>query len=69
MPIYRYRCPDCEYEFEIIHSWNAYAPTFCPECGEESLERMLGKPTFKLNGGGWYKDGYSSTPSDNSDKD
>ena len=64
MPIYVYRCQDCETEFEIIHRRipQEDESLMCPDClGSETL-RIMGKSNFKLKGGGWHSDGYSSTP-------
>ena len=69
MPIYRYRCAACEHELELIHSWEDYAPSICPACGEEKLDRVMGKSNFKLSGKGWYKDGYSSKKDSPASKD
>ena len=32
----------------------------CPNCGKE-IKRIISQTSFALKGGGWYKDGYSST--------
>lgn len=34
MPLYNYHCPQCNKEFEVIHSLKNYKKgTFCPQCG------------------------------------
>ncbi|HLH76849.1 MAG TPA: zinc ribbon domain-containing protein [Candidatus Binataceae bacterium] len=40
MPIYEYRCRDCEHEFEIFVMASAPAAA-CPDCGSEQLTREL----------------------------
>ena len=61
--LYEYKCSSCEQEFLIEHSIKDEARTVCPECGEETLFRLIsGGGEFILKGSGWYRDGYSSTP-------
>ena len=64
MPIYVYRCQDCETEFEIIHQRipKDSALFMCPDCLSSETFRIMGKSNFKLKGKGWYSDGYSSQP-------
>jgi putative FmdB family regulatory protein len=44
MPLYQYRCSECEYEFEIFARMDDYRKECeypCPECGKMSVERVL----------------------------
>ena len=43
MPIFEYRCSDCEHEFELL-VLGASSPGRCPSCGGEQLERLLSLP-------------------------
>ena len=62
MPIYEYKCENCEYEFEeMLHFSEREDPlnTPCsfPTCGGKvHLKMSLG--SFHLKGDGWAKDGY-----------
>ena len=62
MPLYEYRCPECEKEVTILQSHTELAP-IC-ECEEREdhpkMERQLSLGSFSLKGTGWYRDGYSS---------
>jgi putative FmdB family regulatory protein len=52
MPLYRYRCPSCEHEFEeLVSSSEAATATAiaCPACGESETERQLS--TFAVHSG------------------
>ena len=49
MPIYEYRCHDCEAAFEkLAKSFREEAA--CPKCGSGSVERLLS--TFAMSGVG-----------------
>ena len=65
MPLYEYKCEDCENEFEeMLHFSERDNPidapcpnTIRPLCGGKvHLKMSLG--SFHLKGSGWYKDGY-----------
>ena len=63
MPMYRYKCTNCDHEFEKLMKLRGKSsdkiPVDCPECGCSENTPMINKTTFSLKGGGWYKDGYS----------
>ncbi len=58
MPIYEYECPDCG-PFEQIQSISAKPLRRCPSCGR-SVRKLVSSASFRLKGGGWFADGYSS---------
>lgn len=62
MPIYEYRCTDCEHDLEAIQKFSDSPLTDCPACGAPKLERLLSQSSFALKGGGWYADGYGGRP-------
>ncbi len=42
MPLYEYRCDDCDHRFEVLQRLEAGAEELlCPECGAESLEKLF----------------------------
>ncbi len=55
MPIYEYRCDNCEHRLEILQKINDKPATNCPECGEDSLRKLVSAAAFKLKGTGWYE--------------
>ncbi len=61
MPLYEYNCEDCDHEIEIIQKFTDPSPEECPKC-TGSLKKKTSQSSFVLKGGGWYKEGYSSTP-------
>ena len=50
MPIYDFKCLDCDRVSEILAGVNAPAPP-CPECGSSKMKRQM-STTFKVIGGG-----------------
>jgi putative FmdB family regulatory protein len=41
MPLYEFRCLDCERESEVLVRSNNWQGTRCPHCGSEHLEKLL----------------------------
>lgn len=63
MPIYEYRCSQCEAEAEVFQKVSDPAPESCPSCGaQKTLSKIVSRSSFQLKGGGWYSDLYSSVP-------
>ena len=50
MPIYEYRCGDCDRHFERYVATTAGAAS-CPSCGSASVKRMLSLFSMKSEGG------------------
>ena len=63
MPIYEYKCDLCNGLWEEIQNFSDDPLTVCKSCEKEGGVHKLvsGKMSFILKGGGWYKDGYSSS--------
>jgi len=60
MPIFEQRCRKCGHQFEVLVSHserNKIQP--CRKCGHGQTVRVIGRSSFYLKGGGWYKDGYT----------
>ncbi len=55
MPIYEYRCDKCEHRLEILQKISDKPATNCPECGKDSLRKLVSAAAFKLKGTGWYE--------------
>ena len=54
MPIYEYRCKQCGHTFDKLQKMSDDALTNCPECQEETLDKLVSAPSFQLKGQGWY---------------
>ncbi len=51
MPIYEYRCEDCDHRFEILQRLGEGADGLsCPDCGAPRLSKMFS--TFAANADG-----------------
>lgn len=53
MPIYEYRCENCENILEEIQKFDDDPLTDCPECKEPKLERLMSAGFFHLKGRGF----------------
>ncbi len=54
MPIYEYRCGSCGFQKEFIQRMSDARLTQCPECHQETFNKMVTAAGFQLKGGGWY---------------
>ena len=45
MPIYQYRCLDCQKRFDIFLTYSEYgsSPVICPHCGSDHVQRRIGR--------------------------
>ncbi len=73
MPIYEYQCGTCGHELEKLQRMSDPELTDCPDCGKETLNRLVSAAAFRLKGSGWYetdfkKDGKKNLHSGSSDK-
>ncbi len=57
MPIYEYRCQDCEQLFEEWQKDFSERELACPVCGGAS-RRLISNTSFVLKGSGWYVTDY-----------
>ena len=58
MPIYEFRCTECDEVSEEMLSFKDKRKTIkCPICNSKS-EKIMSLGSFHLKGSGWYKDGY-----------
>jgi putative FmdB family regulatory protein len=62
VPIYEYLCEGCGTLTELMQKVGEPPPRKCPECGSRKIAKLVSRTTFRLKGGGWYADLYS-TPS------
>lgn len=60
MPIYEYRCQACGAELEKLQKISDPVLTDCPECGRETLVKLVSASSFRLKGGGWYESDFKT---------
>ena len=61
MPIYEYACASCDHHLEALQKISEDPLAFCPECGEESLRKMVSAGAFVLKGSGWYEPDFKNS--------
>ena len=62
MPMYEYKCQECNLVFEARQKFSDVPLTECRECGGV-VDKMISQTGFALKGGGWYDQGYSDKKS------
>jgi putative FmdB family regulatory protein len=55
MPIYEYRCSACRHELEAIQKFSDAPLIACPQCGKDTLVKLVSAAGFQLKGSGWYQ--------------
>jgi len=50
MPLYDYRCEDCNHVFEAMHGIDKPPPT-CPNCGGKRVSKIITTISFKVDHG------------------
>ncbi|MDQ7051041.1 MAG: zinc ribbon domain-containing protein [Enterobacterales bacterium] len=55
MPIYEYKCTECDHRLEKLQKMADDPLKICPECGQSSLTKLVSASAFKLKGTGWYE--------------
>jgi len=65
MPIYEYRCHQCNKEFEVWQKITEEAVHTCPHCNGSNVQRLISSTSFQLKGTGWYITDYGRGNSGN----
>lgn len=60
MPFYEYECSSCKHYTEVLQKISDPVLTTCPECGRETLRKLVSAPVFRLKGNGWYETDFKS---------
>lgn len=72
MPIYEYKCTECDHRLEKLQKMSDDPLKDCPECDKSALTKLVSASSFKLKGTGWYETDFKgkkkaeSAPSDKS---
>ncbi|MFK7801438.1 MAG: FmdB family zinc ribbon protein [Anaerolineae bacterium] len=54
MPLYTYRCKECEHEFDIRQSFSEDSLTDCPNCEKAALRKVINQVGVVFRGSGFY---------------
>ena len=60
MPFYEYECSACKHHTEVLQKISDTPLKKCPNCGKQTLKRLISAPVFRLKGGGWYETDFKS---------
>jgi putative FmdB family regulatory protein len=52
MPIYEFKCLECDHDFEELVALHAADATLCPKCGSHRVERKMSAFAGRVSGGG-----------------
>lgn len=56
MPVYTYRCTNCDHEFEHMQSIKDDSIPSCPECESRKVEKLIvSAPAIHFVGSGFYE--------------
>lgn len=59
MPIYEYKCKECDHEFEVMQKMSDDPIKKCDKCGGK-VEKLISQSSFALKGTGWYQTDYAN---------
>ena len=60
MPFYEYQCSACGEQTEVMQKISDKPLRKCPECGKNTLVKLISAPVFRLKGSGWYETDFKS---------
>ena len=58
MPLYEYRCEDCNATFEVIKKFSDPVEQDCLHCGSSHTHKLVSAPSVRFKGSGWYVNDY-----------
>lgn len=69
MPTFQFKCLPCDITFEFFKI-RSDEKAACPQCESQDnlMQMFVGNSGFILNGGGWFKDGYTKPGRGNGSK-
>lgn len=62
MPIYQYKCENCDEQFDVIQKFSDEPLAVHAKCGGR-VHRMMTAPAFQFKGSGWYVTDYANKSS------
>lgn len=58
MPVYEYRCSECNFEMSVLQKLSDDPPKCCKCTSDKDMTKLISTTSFLLKGGGWAKDNY-----------
>jgi putative FmdB family regulatory protein len=68
MPIYEYQCNACDHTFDKLQKMSDEPIKQCPECGQNTVDKLVSAAAFQLKGTGWYVTDFKDKPKKEADK-
>ena len=63
MPTYQYECSGCGHHMEMMQSITDSKLTRCPQCGKDTLQRLIGSGSgIIFKGSGFFETDYKRSP-------
>jgi putative FmdB family regulatory protein len=59
MPLYEYKCKECDKTFEVLQKIKAEPLTKCLHC-QGDVEKLVSISSFQFKGSGWYITDYKN---------
>ncbi|USQ12828.1 zinc ribbon domain-containing protein [Legionella lytica] len=66
MPIYEYQCTNCHHHFDLMQKISDEPVKQCPECGKDTVIKLISAAGFQLKGTGWYATDFKNKSSTSS---
>ena len=63
MPIYEYKCENCNETFEVLQKFNDEPLTECVNCHKGPVKKLMSVSSFVLKGAGFYVNDYKKSSS------
>ncbi|MCC7491833.1 MAG: zinc ribbon domain-containing protein [Fimbriimonadaceae bacterium] len=60
MPLYEFKCRECEHTFEVRQEWKAPLPA-CAACGSAEVRKVYHAAALVFKGSGWHVNDYSKS--------
>ena len=57
MPLYEFRCRECDHNWETRLEWKAPLPA-CPDCGTAEVRKVYHPAALVFKGSGWHVNDY-----------
>ena len=60
MPVYTYKCEECHKQYDELVAIDEPNAVECKHCGMPGVKRIMGTPSLKFRGTGFYATDYAN---------